>query len=162
MKRQTLWPLATLALLPGLAQAATATTTFPVSTTVLTACTVTAQPLVFSSYNPTSASNTDGTTTVAVLCTSGTPYSVALDKGTSGSSVTARRMVLTAGSDLLPYQLFSDSGRSSNWGSTVGTDAVAGSATGVAQTLTIYGRIPAGASVAAGVYTDTVTVSVNY
>ena len=162
MKRHTRYGLLALALVPCLAQAATATTTFPVTTTVLTACTVTALPLSFTSYNPTLGSDTDSTTTMAVLCTAGTPYTVALDKGVNGASVSTRKMILTAGSDLLPYQLFTDTGRTGNWGTTIGTDTVAGSATGILQTLTVYGRIPAGASVPAGAYTDTVTISINY
>lgn len=162
MNRNTRLAFAALALTPCLAQAATATTTFPVSTTVLTACVVTALPLSFTSYNPTSTSDTDSTTTMAVICTAGTPYTVALSKGTNGSAVNARKMILTAGSDLLDYQLFSNAGRTANWGTTDGSDTIVGAATGIAQTVTIYGRIPAGATVPAGVYTDTVTVSINY
>ena len=62
----------------------------------------------------------------------------------------------------LPYDIYTTSGRTQRWGMTQGTDTVAGSANaaGVA-TLTAYGRIAASAtSVAAGLYTDTVTVTV--
>lgn len=160
--RRTGLTLAALAFMPVAAQAATASTTFAVSTTVLTACTVTALPLAFTTYDPTSASNTDATTTLSVLCTTGTPYTIGLDKGTNGTAVTARKMKLATGADLLPYQLFTNSGHTTNWGTTVGTDTVAGTATGILQTVTVYGRIPSGATVSAGAYTDTVTVSVNY
>lgn len=147
---------------PVVVTAATATTTFPVSTTVLTACVVTALPLVFANYDPTSATASDNTTTLSVICTSGTPYNVQLSQGANGTGVTARKMILTAGADLLPYQLFTNAGRTANWGITNGTDTVAGTATGIAQAVTVYGRIPTAATVAAGAYTDTVTVTVSY
>lgn len=159
---QALAALAPLSMLPLAAQAATASTTFAVTTTVLTACTVTALPLTFATYDPTAAGNTDGTSTLSVLCTAGTPYNIALDKGTNGASVTTRKMKLVSGADELGYQLFTNSGRTTNWGTTVGTDTLAGTATGLLQAVTVYGRIPAGATVAAGAYTDTVTVTVNY
>lgn len=166
MKRHTRLALAALAMVPclapGLASAATASTTFLVNTTVLTSCTVTALPLAFTTYNPTTATPTDTTTTMAVLCTSGTPYTVALNKGTNGAATTARKMILTGGTDLLPYELYTNTGRTTNWGNTDSSDTMAGSASGILQTLTVYGRIPAGATVPAGVYTDTVTVSINY
>ena len=106
------------------AQAATATTTFQVSATVLTACAVTANPLNFGNYDPTSATALDITTTFSVLCTVGTSFTVGLNAGTtSGSTVTNRRMV--NGANLLNYSLFRDAGRTNNWGNTPGTDTPA-------------------------------------
>lgn len=57
---------------------------------------------------------------------------------------------------------FSNSGRTTNWGNTVGTDTVAGTGSGVAQTLTVYGQIPASQFVRSGSYTDTVVATVTY
>ena len=151
-----------LGLAPVAAMASTATNTFAVTTVVLSVCTVAATPMAFVSYDPTSASNTDGTTTVAVLCTAGTPYNVRLSPGANAVTVTTRKMLLTAGTDLLPYSLFRDSGRTQNWGATDGTDTVAGTGNGLPQSLTVYGRVASGATVAAGAYLDTVTVTVNY
>ncbi|HHI81785.1 MAG TPA: spore coat U domain-containing protein, partial [Rhizobiales bacterium] len=60
------------------------------------------------------------------------------------------------------YKMFSDSGRTSNWGETVTVDTVAGIGNGASQTLTIYGRVPAQTTPAPGTYTDTVTITVTY
>lgn len=149
-----------VALIPTVASAATATTTFLVTTTVLNTCIVAATPLAFGAYDPTSATDTDATNAITVTCTASAPYNVGLDKGTNGTSVTARLM--KQGSDTLPYALYSNAGRTTNWGNTVGTDTVTGTGTGILQTYTVYGRIPHGAAVPSGAYTDTVTVTVTY
>ena len=57
------------------------------------------------------------------------------------------------------YALYRDASRTLNWGNTVGTDTVSGSGNGTAQTLTVYGRVPAQTTPAAGVYNDSVTVT---
>ncbi len=163
MKRQIkVLVFTALSCLPLSGFSATATTTFAVTATVLNVCTVSALPLAFGTYDPTSATATDGTSTITVLCTLSQAYNVRLSQGVNGTGVTARKMILTAGSDLLPYTLYRDASRTLNWGITDATDTVAGTGTGVAQTHTVYGRIPINAAVAAGAYTDTVTVTVNY
>jgi len=140
------------------ALAATATTTFQVTATVLSTCLVSATPLAFGNY---SGAQTDATSTVSVTCTNTTPYNVGLDAGLStGATVTTRAM--QNGSNTLGYALYSDSARTVNWGNTPGTDTVAGTGTGLAQTLTVYGRIPAGSLPAPGAYADTITVTVTY
>ncbi|TCM19654.1 spore coat protein U-like protein [Novosphingobium sp. PhB165] len=147
---------------PQAAEAATATTTFAVTATVLPSCTVTATALAFGNYNPLSGTPTDGTSTITVNCTTGTSYTVGLNAGgTSGATVTTRQMLLST--NALNYALYRDSGHTNNWGNTPGTDTPASApATTTAAALTVYGRIPALQNVPAGSYTDTVTVTVNY
>jgi spore coat protein U-like protein len=153
---------ATVALVPVTAFSATATSTLSVSATVLTACIVATTPVAFGNYNPTAGSATNNTGTVAVTCTSGAPYNVLLDPGAAtGATVTTRKMK-DATTDLLPYTLYRDSARTLNWGQTIATDTLSGTGSGVIQTLTVYGSVPAGAAVPAGVYSDTVNVTVNY
>jgi spore coat protein U-like protein len=65
-----------------------------------------------------------------------------------------------SGGGTLNYSLFRETGRTSNWGNTGTTDTVSGS--GLLQTITVYGRIPAGQTPIVGVYTDTVTVTLTY
>ena len=154
--------IAAVAAAPVAATASTATTSFMVTATVLNVCTVTATPLAFISYDPTAAGNDDASTTIAVVCTLSTPYTVRLSQGVNGSSVTARKMVRTLGSELLPYALYRDSGHTQNWGITDGTDTASGTGNGLTQNISVFGRIAPGASVPAGAYTDTVTVTVNY
>ncbi|NCU10725.1 MAG: spore coat protein U domain-containing protein [Sphingomonadaceae bacterium] len=145
-----------------MAQAATAQTTMGISATVLNACIVSATDMAFGTYDPTSASATDSTSSINVTCTIGTSFSVGLNAGsTAGASVTARQMA--SGSDRLNYALFSDAARTTNWGNTPGTNTPAPTtATALPATLTVYGRIAAQQNVPAGSYTDTVTITVTY
>lgn len=148
--------------LPLSAFSATADTTMAVSSTVLSVCTVTAAPLALGNYNPTSSTATDAASSVTVLCTLNQAYNVRLSQGVNGSSVTARKMIRTSGTELLSYSLYRDSARTLNWGVTDATDTLASTGTGLDQIHMVYARIPARASVPAGAYTDTVTVTVNY
>jgi spore coat protein U-like protein len=58
--------------------------------------------------------------------------------------------------------LYSNAGRTTVWGNTVGTDTVAGTGTGATQSLTVYGRVPVQSTPGAGTYTDTVITTVTY
>lgn len=150
------------AAMPFGAQAATATGTVVVTATVLDACVVVAAPLVFGTFNPIGGSALDGTSLLTVTCTTGTPYNIRLSAGANGSSVTARKMIRTGGSDLLNYGLYRDTNHTLNWGLTDNTDTLTSSGTGLVQTHTIYGRILSTENAPAGAYTDTITVTVNY
>ena len=143
-------------------QAATTTTTFPVTATVLKACLVTANPLAFGNYDPTATTPLDGTATLSVLCTVGSSFTVGLNPGTAtGATVATRHM--TSGANTLGYALYQEAARISNWGNTPGTDTpLATTAPILPTTLTVYGRIPASQNVPAASYTDTITVAVNY
>ena len=138
----------------------TLTTTFLVSLTINSNCAIAASPLNFGS-NGVLTSNVDQTTTLTVTCTNTTPYNVGLDGGNvSGSTVTAR--LLSSGSATVGFQLYSDSGRSVLWGNTLGTNTVSGVGNGAAQSLTVYGQVPAQTTPAAATYTSTVTASVTF
>jgi spore coat protein U-like protein len=90
-----------------------------------------------------------------------TPYNIGLDAGTgSGATVAVRKM--SNGGNTVNYSLYSDSGRSTVWGNTVGTDTVAATGNGTSQSYTVYGRVPAQTTPAAATYTDTITVTVTY
>lgn len=154
---------AVLGLTAGSAMAATSTTTFGVNATVADSCSVSATALDFGSIDPLAGTDKDTTTTIDVTCTNTTTYDVGLDAGaTTGATVTARQMT-DASTNTLDYSLYSDSGRTTNWGDTVGSDTVAGTGDGTAQVLTVYGRVPSGQQTATvGTYSDTITVTVTY
>lgn len=146
------------------ALAATTTTTFSPSATVVASCSVTASALNFGNIDPlTNATTaTTGTTTIDVTCSNGTSYDVGLDAGTATSATVTTR-AMTSGSNTLQYGLFTDANHTTNWGNTVGTDTVTGTGDGTAQPITVYGQIPSGQNTApTGTYTDTVTVTVTY
>ena len=143
------------------AEAATATGSFNVQVTIAATCVVTSATNLNFGTQGVLAANVDQTSTINVTCTNTTPYNIGLDKGVNGASVTTRQMK-AAGPALINYSLFSDAGRTVNWGNTVGTDTVAATGTGSAQPFTVFGRIPPQVSPLAAVYTDTITVTVTY
>lgn len=139
--------------------AATATTSVSVTATVQATCLISSTSLAFGVYT---GVQLDSTSTLTVTCTNTTPYNVGINAGTApAATVTTRKMTgPTAG--LLSYALFQDTGRTINWGTTVSTDTTAGTGSGVAQPLTVYGRIAASQFVAPGAYTDTVTATITF
>ena len=143
------------------AEAATVTGTFNVQVTIAATCALNSASNLNFGTQGVLAANVDQTSTITVTCTNTTPYNIGLDKGVNGGSVTTRQMK-AAGVALINYSLFSDAGRTVNWGQTIGTDTVAATGTGSAQPFTVFGRIPPQPSPLAAVYNDTITVSVTY
>lgn len=145
------------------ASAATATGTLSVTASVASVCLVSNATLAFGSYDPTSAAALNAATTLTLTCTLGTPYNIGMSAG-AGTGATTTLRVLTSGSNTLDYKLFRDSGRTLNWGNTVGTDTLSGtsSASTLANTINIYGQIPINEAAPTGSYTDSVTVTVTY
>jgi spore coat protein U-like protein len=165
MKRRIAVPvLLMLGMLPWAelpAQGQTAQTTFQVKATVQAVCEVTATDLSFGNYTSQSGTPLLGTTVVQATCTPNSSYNIGLNAGTSpGATVNTRKMV--SGASILNYQLYRDASRSEIWGNTVGVDAVSGSGTGLAQSVTVFGSIPAKQVVPAGNYQDTITVTIYY
>lgn len=152
------------ALLLGMTSAAatatsttTATSTFQVTANVLSTCSISAGNLDFGNY---SGLQKTATSTITVACTQNQGYDIGLDGGTSGS-VAARKMG-GPGGDVLGYGLYEDANYDTNWGNTVGTDTEHGNGSGSSQTLTIYGKLPAGELVEPGSYSDTITATITY
>jgi|SRR5450631_926946 spore coat protein U-like protein len=137
----------------------TVTTTFGVTATVQATCLVSATAMGFGTYTGVAIPTTS---TVSVTCTNTTPYNVGLSAGlATGATVSARKMTGPAGA-LLSYALYSDSGRTTNWGNTVGTDTVTGTGNGSAQPLIVYGQLAASQYLAPGLYSDTITATVTW
>lgn len=149
------------------ALAATASSTIMVSVTLASTCTVSASALSFGTYQPGQGS-ASASTTLAVRCTKGSPFSVALDAGIGGGSVSQRLMSM--GTSRLQYNLYTSGAHTTVWGD--GTQSTAtvkgigrGLMGGAAITQTVYGQIPdapANVDLAPGVYRDTITVTVTY
>ncbi len=142
-------------LVPGSAQAQTASNNFTVTATVGKVCTVNAAPIVIASYDPNNGTPTVGTTNVNVACTKNTTYTTFL---TSAKGWTLTDTTTTAGNSL-------------NYAISRGTPAVpwnetngwGGSAPGrAAVPYLATATIGALQDVPPGIYTDTVTVNVNY
>ncbi|HEJ2440914.1 TPA: spore coat U domain-containing protein [Burkholderia multivorans] len=162
--------LLSAAVLAGPVEAATysngtATATFTVTLTLQPNCTIAANPLNFGT-NGVLATAINQQTTLNVTCTNTTPYNVGLDAGTvTGSSVASRLMAGTSTGNTtttVGFQLYQDAGRTTIWGNTQGTNTVAGTGTGTAQPITVYGQVPAQATPKPDTYQTTVTATVYF
>ena len=146
---------------PALAQ--TATASLSVTATVAKNCSITTTAVAFGSYDPVvanAASPLDGTGSVVVTCTKGAGTRIDLGLG-SNASGSVRRML--GGTDLLTYELYTDSGRSTVWGSGAGAgQTIAAAPNKNPRTFTVYGRVPAGQDVGAASYADTVVATINF
>lgn len=152
---------AALATSPTWLGAATKTTTFAVRLTLTADCTISAADLDFGSHGVLAA-NVDQTSSLSVTCSNNAPYQVGLDGGTAAGSSIANRLMAGTAAATVQYQIYRDSNRTQIWGNTPGTDTVGGTGSGSAQAITMYGRVPAQATPAAGTYTTTVTATVNF
>ena len=137
----------------------TTTTSVPITASVGSACTISATNLDFGTYR---LAQLDGQSQIALTCANGSAWNVGLDAGTSSGATVTTRSMTGPSPYKLGYALFSDAGRTTNWGNTVGTDTVSGTGTGASQTLNVYGRIPAAQSAAPGSYLDTITVTISF
>lgn len=148
------------ALLLNTSIASTTSTTFNVTANVIAACSVSATDLNFGSYT---LAELDGQSTITVTCTNGAPYSVALDVGT-GSGATFDNRFMTSGANTLEYNLYTENTRTTIWGDGTGPSTLSDNHTGsgIAQNLTVYGRVPAGQTSISGAYADIITATVTY
>jgi spore coat protein U-like protein len=132
---------------------------FTVMATNGTNCSVNASTLNFGSVGVI-RSAVDATGSLTVTCTNSLPYTIALDGGLTGATNPTQRMMSQA-SQHVTYGLYQDSPRAQPWGDSGGS-TVAGTGTGLAQTLTVYGRVPAQNTPSPGTYSDTVVVTISY
>lgn len=143
--------------------AAQVSTPFIASATVARGCTISATNLVFGAYPAIAGATTVmGTSTITVTCAVGDTYTVGLDSGLNGGGgqEPPRRMArATAPVDFLNYELFRDAARTQYWGDN-GQTRVTATGSGLAQSHTVFGRLPGAQVVRVGAYIDTVTVTV--
>jgi spore coat protein U-like protein len=143
----------------------TAIATFTVTLTLNANCSIAANPLNFGS-NGVLATAINQQTTVSVTCTNTTPYNVGLDAGTvTGSSVTNRLMAGTATGNTattVGFELYQDAGHTVLWGNTQGTNTVSGTGSGSAQSIVVYGQVPAQATPKPDTYQTSITATVYF
>jgi len=158
--------LATGVMAAGIAQAATTTTTFAVTATVQSTCSATAATLAFPNYTPGSGAQI-GNTSISVKCTKNTPFTVALNAGSTTGDAFAQRL-MGAGANTLQYNLYTTAALATIFGDgTGGTGTIGGTGLGVAtaNTVQVFGQVPDSATNQAAVpgsYSDTITVTVTY
>ncbi len=120
----------------------------------------------FGEYDPISKNATVPLTGIAsfqIACTKGASASISLSSGNNSShaKVASRAMSTGAGtSDYLNYDLYTNAGYSSVWNDSNVIQYVATSSR--TDTVTVYGKIPAGQDVGAGYYSDVVNIVANF
>ena len=154
--------------------AAAASTNLAVSASIANNCSIATSAVAFGAYDPIVTHATtplDGTGTVSITCTKGSPTTVGLGLG-SNASGTTRRMV-GAATDFITYEAYQPPDNTPGtacsytaptvWGAAgagLFTPAVAPSK--AARTYNVCGRVAAGQDLPAGAYTDTVLATVNF
>lgn len=141
-------------LLAGSATASTSTGVLTATANVLASCSIGAATLVFGTYDPTNATNTDAATTVLVVCTSGSPYSIY-----SNTAFASRKMVTGiggAGRELIfgVYDSTADRTAGTQLPLTNTTGKISGTGSGLPQNVDLFGRVAALQNVVAGAYTN--------
>lgn len=109
----------------------------------------------------------NGTVTLSCVGTGRNPYTIALTTGNSGSYALRR---MRSGANLLPYNLYTDESYTQIWGDGTGGSAVVSGSLDLdtsqpsgSVSHTVYGRVPnLPRRPAAGIYTDSIMVTINY
>jgi spore coat protein U-like protein len=135
------------------------TTSFTVTATILPSCTITSASLGFGTYVGVVK---DASAIITVRCSKGTAYNVGLNAGAAPGATVSTRKMTGPGSALLSYNLFRDTGRTINWGNTIGTDTRTGTGSGTNESVYVYGRLPPQQRATPGAYTDTVIATITY
>jgi spore coat protein U-like protein len=130
------------------------------------ACTVSTTDVNFGSYDVFSGSPLDATGTITATCDITPPPTVVIAIGTSPNSggFNPRMMKLTTGSDLLNYNLFTETARTNIWGDGSGSTSTLSDKVrkGSPWIATVYGRIPPSQDVSAGLYNEILTVTITW
>ena len=117
----------------------------------------------FGDYDTLATGNLDTDGRIRVRCRRANQipsYTVKLGLG-SGGSFTPRQMF--QGAEPLDYNLYLDSARTTIWGDgTSGTSFITESPAPLNRNYRVYGRTPLGQDVSVGLYTDTITVTVEW
>jgi spore coat protein U-like protein len=139
------------------------TGSFDVQLTIEADCSMATGAVLNFGTTGTLVANVDQSTTIAITCTKTTNYTIALNAGANAGTpgdVSTRLMV--NGSEDISYNLYTNAGRTTVWGNTVGTDTVAATGDGDAQIYTVYGRVGPQTTPPPGLYEDTITVTMAF
>jgi spore coat protein U-like protein len=123
--------------------------------TVEASCELNGGTLDFGAYRSDASATAE--TTISYDCPAGMAISLTLSPGRQPGGG-ARAMLRDGGEDLLPYQLFQDSGRSQVWGDQADALMIESTAAG-GDSVPVFGRIEPGQEVPPGTYRDTVVIT---
>ncbi|WP_188074520.1 spore coat U domain-containing protein [Pusillimonas sp. ANT_WB101] len=138
-----------------------ATATFNVNITLAKSCTVVAGPDIALGTQYQGNADVTGNSAFTVTCTKLTPYTIAMTPSNLDTTG-AGEMAGTSSPDLVNYNLY-QAVASTPWGNSVGTNTVAATGDGSAQTHTVYATVLATEYInEPDTYSDLVTISVAY
>ena len=165
MRRQIIAPVVAgvLLALAGTAQADQKTTSFEVSANVKKNCVINAGELAFGDW--TVETDATSTSTITVRCTSGTDFTVNLDAGQHADGDISQRQMEGPGSVNVRYNLYTAANLVWGNGTTGDNDGGTGAGMGSPQNLTVTGKLKVAdneGAIEPGLYTDTVTATVEY
>jgi spore coat protein U-like protein len=131
-------------------------------------CDVSTSGAAFGNYDSIENQDQDTSGTITVSCsgTAGEAVSYGLSLGSGAGSYSNRQ--LSAGSNILNYNLYTDAARSQVWGdgtasTAVVTDSYTLTTSPTTRNYSVYGRIPQGQTQAmAGSYSDSTVVTLAY
>jgi spore coat protein U-like protein len=146
----------------GIAYAGSVTSTLTISGTLLATCEVSTTPVAFGNYDASADVYANGD--ISLNCTQPTPYVIYLDAGLYQGG---QERFIGNGT---PYYLYKDSGLLNEWGDSGYANTypwgsgLAGTGDGYLHSHIVYGRLHSTGAFgsAAGSYTDTVTVTVQF
>lgn len=127
-----------------------------VSATVVGQCILSGATLDFGTYVAAQGNARDGQASIGVDCPRGLDVTIEMSQGHNPGPGDFRNMA--SGDDFLQYQLYRDHARSRVWGARSDGREVDPTRRGN-RIYEVFGRIPAGQTVAVGDYTDTVLIT---
>jgi spore coat protein U-like protein len=120
---------------------------------------ITGDGIAFGTYNPFSATALDAAGTISFSCLPSIIAVVTLSRG-SASTFAPREM--RQGAEVLQYNLYQDASRTVIWGDGTGGTSSYTALFLLSDSRPIYGRIFPRQSAAAGSYSDTVVITINF
>ncbi|MEF9438010.1 MAG: spore coat U domain-containing protein [Candidatus Mariimomonas ferrooxydans] len=130
------------------------------------ACNVSTTPVNFGSYDIFSTAPLDSTGSITVACDEQPAPTVTIAIGPSPNSggFNPRQIKLTTGSDLLNYNLYTNNNRTRIWGDGSGSTSTMSKKVkrNKPWTPSVFGRIPPIQDVLAGLYTETLAVTITW
>jgi spore coat protein U-like protein len=127
---------------------------------------VTVTDVAFGTYNVFATAPLDSTGTISFQCNPGAAGSTVLVTLSTGNSGNFSQRQMLSGANRLEYNLYLDPTRTTVWGDGSGgsssftVDLPASGWSTITQS--VYGRAAAGQDAASGIYSDTITVTMNW
>ena len=123
------------------------------------ACIINVTGVNFGAYHVFSNVALDSAGNIDINCPNGVGYNITLSAGNG----TYEQRILSSGAYSLNYNLYTAADRAFVWGdASSGSASVSGSGIGAPVNHVVYARTPPNQNVPAGVYSDTISIMINF